>query len=234
MVRPQHCFAVFLISVCLFAGAARADIYLENENVSFGAPNQPVRTKTEKNYLISTGSRIEPGNGKVLLLDYKTLMMYTLNPQNRTYTQMSLNDLGTPEKMPGPAKEQIGKVIVLLMNGFKITPTSETQTIAGYKCRKCVCNFGLVQAECWVSREVDGFEEIKAMSKKLGSLLEKNPIIREVDIAAMVDKLDGFPVKITSHVLGGRTTVSTLKKVEQRSFDPELFKIPKDYKLTKK
>jgi hypothetical protein len=32
----------------------------------------------------------------------------------------------------------------------------------------------------------------------------------------------------------GKTTVSTLREVEQRSLDPELFKVPKDYKLARK
>jgi hypothetical protein len=231
--KPILCIPVFLVSVFLFSSVARADIYLENENVSFGRLNQPVRKKIEKNYLISTASRIEPGNGKVIILDYTGLMMYTLNPRNRTYTRMSMNDLGVPEKMPGLAKEEIGKAIVWLMNGFQITPTSETQTIAGYSCRKCVCNFGLIQAECWVSKEVPGYPELKEMGIRMGTIFRNNPIGREVDVPAMVEKLDGLPVRITSRMLG-RTTVSTLKEVEQRSLDPGLFKVPKDYKLTRK
>jgi hypothetical protein len=231
--KPELCIAVFLISVFLFASVSRADVYLENENVSFGKPGQPVRKKIEKNYLISTGSRIEPGNGKVIILDYTGLMMYTLNPQNRTYTRMSMNDLGVPPKMPGVAKDEIGKAIVWLMNGFQITPTNETRTIAGYICRKCICNFGLIQAECWVSKEVPGYPELKAMGIKMGVIMRNNPIGREVNVAAMVETLDGLPVQITSRMLG-RTTVTTLKEVEQRSLDPGLFKVPQDYKLAQK
>jgi len=232
-IRPGLCIGVFLISAFFFSSVSRADIYLENENVSFGKPNQAVRKKIEKNYLISTASRIEPGNGKVIILDYTAVMMYTLDPRTKTYTRMSMNDLGVPEKMPGLAKDEIGKAIVWLLNGFKLIPTSETKTVAGYTCRKCICNFGLIQAECWVSKEVPGYPELKAMGIRMGTVLRNNPIGREVNVAAMVETLDGLPVQITSRMLG-KTTVSTLREVEERSLDPELFKVPKDYKPARK
>lgn len=212
---------------------SRADIYLENENVSFGKPNQPVRKKIEKNYLISTASRIEPGNGKVIILDYTGLMMYTLEPRKKTYTRMSMNDLGVPPSLPGPAKEELGRVLVWMLNGFQMTPTNETQTVAGYTSRKWICNFGLIQGECWVAKDVPGYPELKAMGIRMGVILKNNPIAKQVNLAAIVETLGGLPVQITSRLLG-RTTVSTLREVEQRSLDPELFKVPKDYKLAQK
>jgi hypothetical protein len=127
----------------------------------------------------------------------------------------------------------MGKAIAWMMNGFQITQTNETRTVAGYKCRKCIANFGLLQGEYWVSKDVAGYSELKATSAKLGAILEKNPMLREINVAAMVDKLDGFPVQTTNRVMGG-TIVSTLKKVEQRPLDPGLFKVPKDYTLRQK
>jgi len=228
--KPGLCFAVLLISLCLFSAAARADLYWENENVSSGIPNQPAGTTIQKNYFIPTATRIEMGDGKIILLDYDKLMMYSLNPQKKTYTQVNLNDMGMPAKMSGAEKEQMGKMIAGMMNGFQVTATNETQTIAGYKCHKSTANFGMIQGEYWVSKDVAGYGELKAVSAKLGAVLEKNPILRQINVAGMVEKLDGFPVQTTNRVMGG-TIVSTLKKVEQRSLDPELFKVPKDYTL---
>jgi hypothetical protein len=48
----------------------------------------------------------------------------------------------------------------------------------------------------------------------------------------MVEKLDGFPVYTVNHVMGG-TVASTLKKIEQKSLDPALFTVPKDYTVKK-
>ncbi len=75
-----------------------------------------------------------------------------------------------------------------------------------------------------------GFKELKAIGARLGSVLEQHPMMRQMNIAGMVEKLDGFPVQITNRILGG-TVVSTLKKVEQKPLDAELFRIPKDYAL---
>jgi hypothetical protein len=116
------------------------------------------------------------------------------------------------------------------MNGFQIIPTDETKTIAGYKCRKYNANFGLVQGEYWASKDVKGYQELREAGVKFGTLLEKNPMLRQMNVAGLVEKLDGFPVQVTNHVMGG-TIVSTLKKVEQKPLDPELFKVPKDYVL---
>jgi len=229
VIKPGLCFAVFLIALSILTNAARADLYWENEAVSSGMPNKPAGTTIQKNYFISTASRIELGDGKIVICDYSTLMMYNLNPQSKTYTQVNMSDMGMPAKMSGPEKEQMGKAMAGMMS-FQVTPTNETQTIAGYKCRKCNVNFGMIQGEYWVSKEVAGYQELMKVSAKLGAILEKNPMLRQINVAGMVEKLDGFPVQTTNRMMNG-TMVSTLKKVEQKSLDPELFKVPKDYVL---
>jgi hypothetical protein len=55
-------------------------------------------------------------------------------------------------------------------------------------------------------------------------------MLRQFNIAGIVEKLDGFPVYTVNHVLG-ETVESTLKNVEQRPLDPALFRVPKDYAL---
>jgi hypothetical protein len=230
VIKHGLCIAIFAISLSLFAVAAKADLYWENENVSSGMPHQAAGTKLQKNYFISTASRIETGDGKVVIFDYTSLLMYSLNTQSKTYTQVNMSELGMPPKMSGPEKEQMGKAMAGMMNGFKITPTDEVKTISGYKCRKYNANFGMVQGEYWASKDVTGYQELRTVSTKLGALLDKNPMLRQMNVAGMVEKLDGFPVQTTNHVMGG-TIVSTLIKVEQKPLDPALFKVPGDYTL---
>lgn len=211
------------------AGIANADLYWENENISNGVPHQPNGTTLQKNYFTANASRIEMGDGKVMLFDYDALQMYTLHPQTRTYTVTNMNDVGMPAKMSASDKEMMGKFMGSMM-GIHVTPTQETKTIAGYACRKYLVTIAVVQGEYWVSRDVKGFKELKAIGARLGSVLEQHPMMRQMNIAGMVEKLDGFPVQITNRILGG-TVVSTLKKVEQKPLNAELFRIPKDYAL---
>ncbi|MFZ2446806.1 MAG: DUF4412 domain-containing protein [Syntrophobacteraceae bacterium] len=221
----------FLVFFAAFAAvSAHADLYWESENVSKGIPHQPDGMKIHKNYFTATATRIDPGDGKVIIIDYTTMMGYTLNPQNRTYSQMNLGEPPPlPPDMPAAEKKKMDKMMGEMMQ-FNITPTNETKTIEGYKCRKYLADMVMMQGEYWVSKDVKGYQELRSMSAKMAAAAEKNPMLRQMNVAAMIEKLDGFPVQTVNSMMGG-TITSTLKKVEQRSLDPALFKVPKDYKL---
>jgi hypothetical protein len=94
-------------------------------------------------------------------------------------------------------------------------------------------NLVMVNGEYWVSKDVKGYKELKAMGTKVASIVDHNPMLSELNIPAMVEKLDGFPVYTVNHVMGG-TVQSTLKKIEQKPLNPALFRIPKDYTLVQK
>jgi hypothetical protein len=209
---------------------AHADLYFENENVSKGIPHQPDGTKLVKSYFMQTASRIETGDGKVMITDFNSMMAYTLNPQNRSYTQMNLNDMpGMPAKASPADKEQMAKMMGGMMQ-MKVTPTEEKKIIEGYNCRKYLVDMAMMQGVYWVSKDVKGYAELRSIGRKMGAMADKNPMLRQMNIAAMIDKLDGFPVQTVNNIMGG-TITSTLKKVEQKPLHPELFKVPSDYSL---
>jgi hypothetical protein len=57
---------------------------------------------------------------------------------------------------------------------------------------------------------------------------ENNPMLKQMNIAAMMDKLDGFPVQTVTQVMGG-TITNTLVKVEKKSLSSDLFQVPAGY-----
>lgn len=224
------CFALTACLGLFFALGAHADLYFENENVSKGIPHQQDGTKLLKSYFIQTASRVEPGDGKVIIMDYSSMMIYTLNPQNRSYTQVNLNDIpGMPANASPADKEQMAKMMGGMMQ-MKVTPTEENKTIEGYSCRKYLVDMAMMQGVYWVSKDVKGYAELRSIGTKLGTLAEKNPMLRQMNVATMIDKLDGFPIQTVNNIMGG-TITSTLKKVEQKPLHPELFKVPSDYSL---
>jgi hypothetical protein len=89
-----------------------------------------------------------------------------------------------------------------------------------------------MNGEYWVSQDVKGYEELKALGAKVGAIAEHNPMLEQVDIAGMVEKLGGFPVYTVNHLLG-ETVASTLRKIEQKPLDPALFIVPEDYTVKK-
>ncbi len=220
-------FAFLAFFALFWATAAYADLYWENENVSRGVPHHRDGTTLQKNYFTSSAMRVEPGDGKVLIVEYDSMTMYTLDPRTKTYTQMDLNDIpGLPANAPAAQKEQLKQLMGAMQ--IKITPTNETKTIEGYRCRKYLMNMMMANGVYWVSKEVRGYKELKAITAKLAAISEKNPMFQQMNAAGMLEKLDGFPVQTENDVMGGKI-ISTLKKVEQKRLDPALFRVPKDY-----
>ena len=87
------CLCVMALFAGLFAPSAKADLYFESENVTTNMPNQPNGTAIQKNYFTSNRSRIEMGNGKVFILDYNAMKMFSLDSKAKTYTVLNLGDV---------------------------------------------------------------------------------------------------------------------------------------------
>jgi hypothetical protein len=231
MKKWALCLGIVALFTGLCAPSANADLYWETENVSTNIPNQPDGTSIQKYYFTPKASRVQLGDNKVIIVDYNAMQLYSLDTKAKTFTELNLNEL---PGLPGVAASDKKKVAEMMgaMMGSRITPTDELKTIAGYKCRKYNVHIAIVNGEYWVSKDVRGYQELREVGAKVGAIAERNPLLRQIDVAGMVDKLDGFPVYTVNHVLGG-TVASTLRKVEQKSLDPALFIVPKDYAMKK-
>jgi len=89
-----------------------------------------------------------------MIIEFGTMMMYQLNPGNKTYTKVNMMSM-MDDKMGEIAKD------------IQVTPTNETKKIAGYKCKKFDVNMMGVKSEHWLSKEVKGYKEFKKISKKM-------------------------------------------------------------------
>jgi hypothetical protein len=87
------------------------------------------------------------------------------------------------------------------------------------------------RSEHWVTRDIQGFEEMMAYGKRFSEAMSKNPMMRQMNIPAMIKDLNGFPVETTMHMMGGKMT-TTLQKFEQKRLSPDLFRVPPGYKKT--
>ena len=203
-------------------------LYWESEMVTGGIPeglpkNLPkevrdqmlaqfkARTETTKNYLTSFASRVETGDG-VMIIDFETMTMYQLNPKEKTYIKVSNTEM-----------EQMSKGMSEEMDW---TPTKETKKISGYQCRKYKVTVMGVENEHWLSKEVKEYKEFKAITEKV---IQKNPTLGKNQIFGLLSLYkEGFPVQTMSNVMGMKTTM-TLKKIEKKSLSKDLFKVPKGY-----
>jgi hypothetical protein len=231
MKKWALCMGIMALFTGLCVPSANADLYWETENVSTNIPNQPDGTSILKYYFTPNASRVQLSDTKVFIVDYNAMQLYSLDTKAKTFTELNLTQL---PGLPGVAAADNKKMAEMLgaIMGTQVTPTDELKTIAGYKCRKYNVRIAIVNGEYWVSKDVRGYRELKALGTKVGAIAEQNPMLRQIDIAGMVEKLGGFPVYTVNHVMGG-TVASTLKKIEQKSLDPALFIVPKDYAVKK-
>ena len=220
-----------ILLVLLLPGLAVGDLYWESAQVTQGIPGQTDATRLVKHYITKDFSRTDVDN-QIMIMNYKTMMMYNINPGDKTYTEVNMKEIGLPEGMDPAQAEKAQEMIKQMFGDMKVVPTNEKKTIAGYECRKYDVDFMMVKTEYWTSKQVKGYQELKEASKKMQQAFAQNPILKNTNIMGMMDSLDGFPVEIVNHMMGG-SSVTTLKKVEQKKLSPSLFKVPAGYTLKK-
>jgi hypothetical protein len=223
------CLTLALMIFVAFSAMANADLYWESVAETGGIPeglpeNLPkqvrdqmleqfkTKTETTKNYLTSYASRTETED-MIIIMVFDTMMMYQLDPKAKTYTKVNI-------------MTEMGQMAGGMAKDMQITPTNETKEIAGYKCKKYNVTVMGMKGEYWLSKDVKGYKEFKAINKKI---YKKNPKLKQMNMAGMSGE-EGFPVRTVSNVMGMKST-TTLKNIEKKSLSKDLFKVPEGYKL---
>ncbi len=216
-----------LIAVLLaFVPLAGAGVYFESDQVSRGVPGQPEGTQHVKNYLTEHASRVETAD-RIIITNYDSGVMYQIDPQAKTYEEVDLANMGMP-KMEAKESEALQGMMKKMMGRLTVVPTGETGKIAGYPCQKYLVKIMMMQSEYWVSNQVPGYDELTAIGKKVAGLFNQNPMLKQMNIAAMMTELDGFPVKTVMNMMNGQTT-TTLTRIEKKTFSKDLFQVPAGY-----
>jgi len=173
-------------------------------------------TDTQKHYLTSYASRTETKQG-ITIIDFESMTMYQLNPKNKTYTKIDIMSM---------LQGQMGEMAKKMAEDSKTTRTNDTKKINGYQCRKYIITIMGSESEYWMSKDVEGYREFETLNEKM---LKKHPEFKQMQMGGFTGK-EGFPVETVTNMMGVRTTTA-LERIETRSLDKELFKIPAGYKL---
>jgi hypothetical protein len=223
---------------CLCAAPVYGGLYWEAEQVTEGMPGQADHTRMVKNYFSEDASRVERGPNQIVITDFDEMILYELNPADKSYKKMDLKEMGKLPSIPeaeggGEQASQMQARMQAMMKkmagGMQVAPTDETKTINGYKCTKYVVRSMMTESEHWLSKDVEGYDELKAIGKKMGEAFDENPMLKQMNIAGMIAELEGFPVRTVTRVMNGKV-VTTLKKIEQKPLDDKLVEMPEGYK----
>ena len=222
-------------AIIFYSGNAPADLYIETEQVSQGMPGQQAGTTLIKTFLSADATMTET-NDQITILDFKEKMIYDIDKKTKTYTKNEVEKLGMPgAEMEGADAEQQKMMQAMMQSmaqSIKVTPTNESKTINGYKCRKYIVSVMMAKTDYWVTKDIQGYDEMKSVGERTAKMFDANPMMKQMNFMAMMKELDGFTVQTQTNMMGGSIT-STLKKIEQKKLGKEIFKVPAGYKLVK-
>ena len=237
-MRTRKLAAVISAGLLLFfaCGSCWADLYVESEQVNRGVPGQAEGSAMLKQYLSADATMTDLGD-RIIIMDLKEKMFYEMDKATKTYKKNSIEKMGL-SAITGEDTEEVENnpmvqaMLKTLSQSFKITPTSETKTVAGYPCRKYLVSVMMANSEYWVTNKFKGYDELKTIGQKTGKLLANNPTMKQMNVAGMIQELDGLPVQTITEIMGG-TVTTTVKKIEQKKLDASLFKVPSGYQPAK-
>ena len=216
------------VLLCL-PGFVHAGFYFESEQVTVGVPGQPPGNKLIKTYLMDNFSRTDRGDA-ISIMDYQTMISYELNPLSKTYTKHDMTKLRGMGEMEGASAEQMQRIAKQMADSMKIVPTDETMTVAGYDCRKYDVQFMMATGVYWVTQDIKGYKKLRTLTLNMAKAFEQNPMMKQMNVMAMMDQMEGFPIKTIMNVMGGQIT-TTVKTIQEKPLDKSLFEVPKGYTL---
>jgi hypothetical protein len=221
---------VFAGLFCLAGlGTSAADLYLESEQVTQGIPGQPDGKGIIRLYLSLDATMTDLGD-VATIIDMQEKMLYELDLEAKTYRRTEIDKVVGIPGLGADAQDLernplFQAMVKSMVDSFKVTPTDEVKTIAGYECRKHIVQVMQSSSDYWVTKDFEGYEELRAISDKSARLFMNNPLMKQINIAAMMNALDGLPVHSVTRMMGG-TITTTLKKMERKTLDPKYFTVP--------
>jgi hypothetical protein len=229
MKKRTACIFFLMIFFMFFGNPVYADLYWQNVQETKGIQGQPDEVQTVDHYFTPSASRTEVGS-MATIMDFDNMILYQLDTQAKTYTQLDLHAMGHIAG-EGEDAEAFSRMMKQMMGETRIVPTNETRKIAGYECRKYNLQVMAVQIEYWVTQDIEHYKELKEIGEKMAEDFDKNPMLQHMNFASHMKQMDGFPVQtITQNPLGG-TIISTLKHFEKKDLSDDLFQVPADYTL---
>ena len=231
MKKRIHRIAALVLGFLLIPAAmVWGGVYFETLEKSAGIPGQNEGTRILKQYLSDSALRIEAPD-RITIVDVNSLIVYDLDPATKKYVATDIKKIGNMTDVLG---EQGGNLLNDFMKELgaqqqTVTPTDETATIAGFKCRKYLVNHMMAQGEYWLSDQVEGVEEFQKFGKTAATALDQYPLFKQLNVYSIFAQLDGFPVKSVTQIMGG-VNETTLIKSKRQKMDPALFTVPSDYK----
>ena len=236
--------------VCISTSMFAQGMYWESTTTVMGTEHKSQMYYLPKMFK-TVGANPQGESTSIVRLDQSK--MYMVNPTEKTYSEMSFEELeGAMKKMGGQMDARMAEaqkrlesmppeqramaeqMMSRMMNKGGSVPTEvektvETKTIIGLNCTKYLVKQGdKTLATIWATQDLKEFSRMKEDFREFGRrMMAANPMMKGMQEG--MQKVDGFPVQ--SEMEQGMKSLVT--KVESRSIAAGEFNVPAGYKKVK-
>lgn len=235
--RTLHLATIFVtLSVTM---ALSQGLYVESKNSS--------DNDIEKFWYMPKMFRSTTDDGKIAILRLDKDVMYSIDPANKTYTEMKFSDIQAraragrakmevmmKKRMNGlsPEQRKVMEDRMAAMQGSNTKPeirdevvsTGESKVIAGFQCTKYVIKRNGKESEIvWASKDIKGFESIRVDMEKWMTTMSTLSGSRQ-SASEWYNEIKGFPVQTESD-----GSVHTVTHLEQKTINASQFEVPAGY-----
>ncbi len=227
---------IILVSVSFLT----ADIYIKTKThtneMNFMGKKTPAKDVISEQWL---GNKIYTNvtDKQIIIIDLNKNVIYMVNPSDKTYVETTL-----PLDMKKLLPAQVASMMSMMKMTIKVTPTSETKVIKGWKCKGYDMDMNMtmmtMKSRLWVTKDVPfdwkkfrdemGLETFKAA---MASMSIGEDAINEFK------KIDGFQVasKMTMSIMGQNVvTTSEVQEISKKAAPAGIYKVPAGYKKVEK
>jgi len=241
-MRTKWIISLVVAFVFVFPLLISADTMIKqvNERGAFEMMGQkvPATSDTSMVWLGDKKARADQGDSASVIIDVGKNMIYMIDNNKKTYSEMSLDDLGDIDKMLGDneeAKQMVKGMMAMMKMEVTVTPSDETQKIGDWDCKKydVSVNMGMGTSDMviWATDDVDVdynmFMEVTNSFKAIMPGFDK--MIEEMK------KVEGLPIKTlnTTKMMGSEaTSVMEVIEIADKDAPAGTYKVPEGYTKT--
>ena len=202
-------------------------------------------TGVDKGLYMPGKFRQEDKNGQVSILRLDKELMITIDPENKTFTEMTFKDFESRVKhnraktdevmkkriaeMPPEQRKKMEERMAAMTRPHieakvEVVETGKQKNIDGYSCTGYTLKRDGKEIETvWATRDIPNFSSVRKDFQRIASFFTS--VAGSRGVFASLEKIDGFPIERS----GPTGTRERITKIQKGSFPASAFEIPPGY-----
>jgi len=241
--------AVLSLTMLAIPSLVHADTFIKTafhtDAMKMGPQTTPAVDDTSITWMGDNLAVMSKNEASSIVINGETGLIYMIDHEDKSYTEMPMDDLGDIEKMmAGSGADEAeaamyGKQLKSMMAAMKmeatVTPTEETKEIRGWNCKKYVVEIkmgmGGMTNNTWVTKDVE--IDYAMFSRLMSAPMTQMPGFQE--LMTEMERMDGIPVLVegSMNMMGSQVkSKQEVLEIETKDAPDGTYDIPENYKKT--